>query len=167
LSPGGSGAQPACRPAVYWAEIAASHPRLGCATYASSSDSTLQDFERGLMLWRKEPSPSRIYVLSRYAIDNQWLAYEDHSSDPAASEVPDPGCLEYRRRAAGEPASGFDTLWCEPWNWKLQLGEPLAAARNGGHNLIQQFDNGSVLVPQGGPGLILYSDGTWETFTPS
>jgi len=167
----GAGLQPAaptsCPAPVYWADVARAHPQLGCATFASSSDSTFQDFEQGLMVWRKDPSPSRIYVLSHYPDGNRWVSFVDHSPDPYVSANPDAGCPEYQRRAHGIPASGFDTLWCEPWNWKLQLGQPTDEARAGGHNLIQEFQQGTVFSLASGPGVILYIDGTWETFTSS
>jgi hypothetical protein len=155
-----------CASAVYWADVGNAHPRLGCATYASSTDTTFQEFEQGLMIWRKDPSPSRIYVLARYPQSNAWAAFVDHSPDPYVSANPDPGCPDYQRRAKGMPASAFDTLWCEPWNWKLELGEPTVQTRTGGHNLIQEFQGGTVFSLADGPGVILYTDGTWETFGP-
>jgi hypothetical protein len=155
-----------CAAPIYFSEIYASHPQLGCPTFASSSKSTIQEFAHGLMIWRQRPSPSRIYVLSHYSSWDGWTSYVDPTRDPEIAANADFGCPEYQQRSQHAHVTGFFTLWCEPWNWKLNLGDPLADERDGGPNSTQDFENGTVFWPQDAPKLILYTDGTWEAVQP-
>jgi hypothetical protein len=162
LTPGDAAMQSCQERPTYWDDVWSTHSALGCPTFSSTTDTTYQLYERGLMVWQKSPSPSQIYVLSRYADGNRWEVFDDPLVN-APAVTPDPGCIEFRRRGLAAE-SGFDTLWCEPWNWKLQLGNVTRDVQNGGFDQIQHFVRGLVLQLHDGPGIILYVDRTWEEF---
>jgi hypothetical protein len=117
----GTVAQPpaiSCADAVYWKPVGAAHPRLGCATVASTTDSTYRQYERGWMIWRKSPSPSQVYVLTQSPRGNRWQAFQDYSTDPEVARTPGQGCPEYEHSGGKPPVASLipsgasRAIWC-------------------------------------------------------
>jgi hypothetical protein len=144
-----------CPTPVYFQSIWETHPELGNPTECSTSDFTFQEFEGGLLIWRKSPTPATIYAL--YYHSGRW----ETQTDPGGPPVP--SCSEAENTGLG-PIFSFGTLWCEPWNWKAKLGWPLEREQDGGNNLIQVFENGTVFTVGPAGEFILYSDSSWERF---
>jgi hypothetical protein len=121
-----------------------------------TSDFTFQKFERGVLLWRKSPAPSIIYAF--YYNGGRWESIKDPGGPPA------PSCPEAEQTDGLGPIFSFGTVWCDPWNWKDQLGQPLDKEQDGKNNPIQAFENGTALTAGGAGGFILYSNSSWEQF---
>lgn len=147
-----------CLAPAFYAAILAAHPELGCSRVMVRSDLTFQRFERGLMIWRKDPKPSVIYALD--AERGFWQA----QPDPGGS--PEPRCPEVNKTGGLGPIFGFGALWCEPWGWRNQLRQPLATEENPGTLPVEDFENGVILTLGDPGGFILRNDGTWVAFTP-
>jgi hypothetical protein len=144
-----------CVTPTYFQDVWRSHPQIGCPTTALTSDFTYQAFEEGIMAWQKSPAPSTIYAF----FDNgRW----ERQPDPGGPPVP--SCPEGEQTNGLGPLFGFGTLWCEPWNWKEQLGMPTDTEQDGKNNKIQNFENGTILTIGADEGFILYSDSRWEPF---
>lgn len=146
---------PSCPTPTFFQDIWKMHPQLGCPTNASTSDFTLQEFERGILAWQKSPSPSTIYAFYH---NGRW----ERQTDPGGP--PRPSCPEAEQTNGLGPISSFGTLWCEPWNWKEQLGTPTSGEYDGKNNQIQDFEKGTILTVGAAGGFILYSDSHWEPF---
>ena len=163
VAPDGGGAGPATTEApgsapAYYAAVQAAHPELGCPKVMVRSDVTFQRFERGLLIWRKDPKPSTIYALD--AERGFWQAEPDPGGTPEAR------CPEAKKTGGLGPIFGFGTLWCEPWGWRSQLRQPIAKEENPGTLPIEELDHGTILTLGSAGGFILRDDGTWEAFTP-
>lgn len=157
-SSGESGDARDCPTPTYFQGVWEAHPELGCPRVASSSDLTFQSFERGLLIWRKDPRPSSIYALDSDA--RYWQVHPDPGG------TPEPACPDAEQTSGLGPVFGFGTVWCEPWGWKAQLRRPLRKEQDSGNGRIQEFDRGLVFALMEAGGFLLHADGTWEPFTP-
>jgi hypothetical protein len=145
----------ACPTPSYFQDVWEMHPQLGCPINALTSDFTFQTFEKGILAWQKSPTPSTVYA---FYDNGRW----ERQIDPGGP--PHPSCPEAEQTNGLGPIFSFGTLWCEPWNWKEQLGMPKDREKDGKNNRIQNFENGTILTIGSASGFILYSDSHWEPF---
>lgn len=145
-----------CPTPIFFQNVFRVHAELGCPIRASTGDIGFQEFEHGLMIWRKHPSSPTIYALLYDA--RHWISIPDPGGPPG------PSCSEAEQNNERGPIFGFGRLWCEPWNWKSFLGLPTDKGREAGVNQIVDFEFGTILYAGEAGGFILHSDSSWESF---
>jgi hypothetical protein len=136
---------------------------MGCpSAVADTVWMAIQEFERGLMLWREVPGQEpqgRVYVLQD---PESWEAYPDTWAEGQPDR--DPGLVP--PQGLFQPIRGFGQVWREQLGGSdAEIGwakEP----EQGSAALVQPFTRG-LLVRLGDEKIILLSnDGTWEQFEP-
>jgi len=140
-----------CPTSVFYQGVWKSRTQLGCSKRAERSDLGYQNFQRGLMLWRKN-------TLMIYAVykNGRW------ESQPDPGPYPSPACADAAKNGDLGPIFGFGKLWCA--GWKDQIGQPLEREQAITDSAVEDFVNGLVLDLGKLGKFILYSSGTWESF---
>lgn len=152
---------PACSYQVgsFFSSITSS--RLGCPSNPQHvSDSAVENFERGYMLWRKDTD--RIYVI--YA-NHTWAEFSNNFSDQVNPEF---SCGT--QSSPPSPRRGFSLVWCSNSDVHSSLGNALEAERGycmpggGPCETFQDFSGGmGYQSSHFGKTYILYSDNrTWQ-----
>ena len=125
--------------------------QLGCPTAAGRSGigMTVEDFQRGRMLWRGDNS--RIYVLYN---TGRWAGYDDTWQEGQ----PEFSCGTLQ--SPPTPRRGFGTVWCTHNSVRQGLGD----ATNQEYAItatLQGFANGLVMRAEGRT-YVLFYNGEWR-----
>lgn len=146
---------PVCATPVHHRLAPDRYPGLGCAVEAWEADFTFQRFERGLMVWRKAPSPSQIYVLYE---GGAWRGLVDPKGPPR------PSCPEGEATGGLGPVLSFGLIWCA--EEMERLGAPLSGEIVAEDSPVEQFQHGLAFrLDQ--LGYVLYEDDRWDSFVPA
>lgn len=113
----------------FYQSLPVMYPGLDCSVKTWSSDFTLQRFERGLMIWRKEPR--QIYVLYE---GGDWKQEEDPQGPPQ------PSCVEAQQTGGLGPILSFGVIWCA--GEKERLGLPISGEIAFENSQVEQFEQG-------------------------
>jgi serine/threonine protein kinase/formylglycine-generating enzyme required for sulfatase activity len=140
-----------CASPTYYADLPAKYPNLGCAIESWQSDFTFQQFEHGLMIWRKTPAPAQIYILYE---NSTWHGQED----PQGSAQP--ACWEAEQTDGLGPIFSFGEIWCA--GEKDRLGLPLTKEIASEDSPIEQFEGGLAFTLSRS-GYVLLEDGRWTS----
>ncbi|MEW5956349.1 MAG: protein kinase [Chloroflexota bacterium] len=143
----------ACSPPTFFTDLLKDYLDLGCAVEHWRSDFTVQQFEQGLMVWRKSPDPAEIYILLD---QGDWRSYEDPHG-PAA-----PFCPEAQQTGGLGPIFGFGVIWCE--NESDHLGKPRSKENAFEDSPIEEFAHGLVFE-LGQATYVLFNDKTWQPWS--
>jgi hypothetical protein len=133
--------------AHYYQDAAAA---LGCPLEEAAEVILVQQgFQNGRMIWREDAGT--IYVVYD---DAEWDQFEDTwTGDEPEFTCGDP-------ISPPTPRRGFGKVWCTFDEVRQGLGQAIRVETQGS-NLLQEFENGLLLLIDGKI-LLLLSDGTWE-----
>lgn len=120
---------PPCPSPPFYQSLSEAYSDLGCSIKIGASDFTLQRFERGLMIWQKEPR--QIYILYE---DGEWEQRQDPQGPPQ------PSCSEGQQTGGLGPILSFGVIWCA--GEKDRLGLPITGEIAFADSQVEQFEQG-------------------------
>jgi sulfatase modifying factor 1 len=119
-----------------------------------------ENFEDGKMLWREWVDYAQALVLFN---DGTWQIVEHSPYIEGSSEFscPDANTL---LECPPTPKRGFGMIWCDSPEIRSRLGNATDCER-GYQGLMQQFEQGFMLLSDSGTIFILRDDGHWEQWS--